>query len=206
MVLSRNPILKEVLHMHYVGVDLHKEQSWFYVSDSKGTRLISKSIPNSEDTLNAIFEKIPKPFELAVESTNNWYFFVDKAEKYAEKVHLANSFELKAFAKRNKKTDKIDARLIADVLRKGYLPEVAIAPKETREIRELLRYRASIVRERTFNINKLKNLLAKLGNDQTYDCTTNKALKLIEKLEYPAIYQTVIDGYIERIRFLTEMF
>jgi hypothetical protein len=47
-----------------------------------------------------------------VESTHNWYFFVDLAEQYAEKVYLANTYELKAFAKRHKKTDKIDGRLI----------------------------------------------------------------------------------------------
>jgi transposase len=48
-----------------------------------------------------------------VESTYNWYFFVDLAEQYADKVYLANTYELKAFAKRHKKTDKIDGKLIA---------------------------------------------------------------------------------------------
>ena len=44
--------------MHYVGVDLHKEQSWFYVSDHEGNRLISKSIPNSDAELKQIFESV----------------------------------------------------------------------------------------------------------------------------------------------------
>lgn len=190
--------------MHYVGVDLHKEQSWFYVTDQEGKRLISKSIPNSDGSLTQIFEAIPKPFKLAVESTNNWYFFVDKAEQYADEVFLANSYELKAFARRNKKTDKIDARLIADVLRKGFLPSVTIAPKEIREVRELLRYRVSLVMERTYNINKLKNLLAKLGEDSNGDFTTYKRLKAIVIEGLPDIYSVVIKGYVERIVFLTE--
>jgi len=42
--------------MHYVGVDLHKEQSWFYVSDQEGKRLISKSIPNTDAELKQIFD------------------------------------------------------------------------------------------------------------------------------------------------------
>ena len=45
---------------------------------------------------------------------------MDLANMYTDKAYLANSYELKAFAKRHKKTDKIDAKLIADVLRKGY--------------------------------------------------------------------------------------
>ena len=104
--------------MNYVGVDLHKEQSWFYVMNQTGAKIHSKSITNTEEELQLYFESIEKPFQLAVQATYNWYYFMDIAEKYAQKAYLANSFELKSFAKRHKKTDKIDARLIADVLRK----------------------------------------------------------------------------------------
>ena len=121
--------------MYYVGIDLHKEQSWFYVMKKNGVKVSSNSVSNDLGTLKKYFEKIPKPFKLAVESTYNWYYFVDLAEKYAAEVFLANSYELKAFAKRNKKTDKIDAKLIADVLRKGYLATVTIPSKEIRNIR-----------------------------------------------------------------------
>ena len=76
--------------MHYVGADLHKENTWFYVMDESGNRVSSTSIPNSEDLLKEQLGKIPKPFTLAVEATFNWYFFVDLAEQYAEKVFLAN--------------------------------------------------------------------------------------------------------------------
>jgi len=89
--------------MNYVGVDLHKETSWFYILDSKGKKLDSKNLTNNIDELKEYFKTIPKPFTLAVESTYNWYFFVDLAEQYAQKVFLANPYELKAFAKRHKK-------------------------------------------------------------------------------------------------------
>ncbi|MCR4319890.1 MAG: transposase, partial [Candidatus Brocadiaceae bacterium] len=121
--------------MYYVGVDLHKETSWFYIVD-------------------------------------------------AQKVFLANSYELKAFAKRHKKTDKIDARLIAHILQKGFLPVVAIADQETRQVRELLRYRLNLVTDRSRNIFRLKALLDKLGLNSQLDFTTYKGLKsvVIEKL------------------------
>lgn len=190
--------------MHYVGVDLHKEQSWFYVTNSEGKRLLSKSVPNSDETLNTVFKEIPRPFQLAVESTYNWYFFVDIAERYADKAFLANSYELKAFAKRNKKTDKIDAKLICDVLRKGYLPSVRIAPNDIRQTRELLRYRVSLVRERTYNINKLKGLLDRLGRASSGDFTTYKRLDAIQTSDLSEVYSSVINGQISRIKFLTE--
>ena len=127
--------------MNSVGADLHKDTTWFYILDEDGTKLDSKNIPNKRETLKKYFQQIPKPFVLAVEATYNWYFFVDIAKVYAEEVFLANSYELKAFAKRHKKTDKIDARLIAYVLHKGFLPVVTIADQQTRQTRELLRCR-----------------------------------------------------------------
>ena len=189
--------------MHYVGVDLHKEQSWFYVINEYGTKLDSKSIPNSPESLKKYFETIPKPFILAVESTYNWYFFVDIAEIYAKKVYLANSYELKAFAKRHKKTDKIDAQLIADVLRKGYLPVVTIPDKETRRTREVLNYRMNLVKDRSRNIFRLKNLLDKLGEDSTGNFTTYKQLHEIPQEHLTLDYQKIISGYIEKIENFT---
>ena len=65
------------------------------------------------DLLWAILGDVKKQGPInPVEAAYNWRFFVDLAEQYAQKGILANSYELKAFAKRHKKTDKIDARLI----------------------------------------------------------------------------------------------
>lgn len=65
--------------MHYVGADLHKEQTWFYTMDQNGNKVTSKSITNSPDLLKSFFAAIPTPFSIAVEATYNWYFFVDIA-------------------------------------------------------------------------------------------------------------------------------
>ncbi|MFH1768673.1 MAG: IS110 family transposase [Candidatus Omnitrophota bacterium] len=190
--------------MNYVGVDLHKERSWFYIMDENGRRISSKSISNEIRVLKGYFESVPRPFKLAVEATYNWYFFVDLAEEYAEKVYLANSYELKAFAKRNKKTDKIDAKLIADVLRKGYLPSVYISDKKTRELKESLRYRMNLVKDRSKTIFRLKALLDKLGLQATGDFTTNKALDSIDFTPIPAGYHLLVNKYVEQLKWYRE--
>ncbi|MFH1305196.1 MAG: IS110 family transposase, partial [Candidatus Omnitrophota bacterium] len=187
--------------MNYVGIDLHKEQSWFYVMDNTGKRISSKSISNEIKVLKEYFKTIPCPFKLAVESTYNWYFFVDLAELYAEEVFLANSYELKAFAKRNKKTDKIDARLIADVLRKGYLPTVYISDKQTRASKESLHYRMNLVKDRSKVIFRLKALLDKLGLQASGDYTTDKALDNIAFTSIPVEYKLVVEKYIEQLKW-----
>jgi transposase len=190
--------------MYYVGSDLHKEETYFYVQDDSGNKVLNKSISNKPELLHKFFQKIPKPFTLAVEATYNWYFFMDIAEQYAGKAYLANSYELKAFAKRHKKTDKIDAHLIADVLRKGYLPTVYIPDPKTRALKELLRYRINLVRDRSRNIFRLKNTIDKLGMDSTGDFTTEKALRAIPLEDVPEQYKYVITGYIDRIISLSQ--
>ena len=190
--------------MYHVGVDLHKETSWFYVIDKDGKKFDSQNISNKPEILKQYFKQIPRPFTLAVEATYNWYYFVDMAEQYAEEVFLANSYELKAFAKRHKKTDKIDARLIAQILQKGFLPVVTIADQQTRQVRELLRYRINLVTERSRTIYRLKALLDKLGHISSGDFTTYKKLNniVIEKL--PTTYAKIVINYIERITELTQ--
>ena len=190
--------------MNYVGVDLHKERSWFYIMDEKGKRISSKSISNELKILKEYFESIPQPFKLAVESTYNWYFFVDLAQKYADKVYLANSYELKAFAKRNKKTDKIDAKLIADTLRKGYLPSVYITDKKTRQLKEQLRYRMNLTKDRSRIISRLKALLDRLGYQANGDFTTNKALDKIDLTHSPIGYHSIINKHIEQLKWYRE--
>ncbi|MCK4917725.1 MAG: transposase, partial [Candidatus Omnitrophica bacterium] len=54
--------------------------------------------------------------------------------------------------------DKIDAKLITDILRKGYLPTVHISDKKTRQIKESLRYRMNLVKDRSKIIFRLKAL------------------------------------------------
>jgi len=196
--------VKGEITMYYVGVDLHKETSWFYIVDSQGKKVDSKNIVNEREILKEYFEQIPKPFTLAVEATYNWYYFVDLAEEYAQKVFLANSYELKAFAKRHKKTDKIDAGLIAKILQKGFLPVVTIADQHTRQIRELLRYRMRLVSDRTRNISRLKALLDKLGINSNGDFTTFKKLKTIHGEKQPCIYRKLIENYTERVTELTQ--
>lgn len=190
--------------MFYVGVDLHKEQSWFYCTDSTGNKVFSKSIANTPKKLKHFFSTIPTPFTLAVEATYNWYFFMDIAEQFAEHVYLADSYELKAFAKRHKKTDTIDARLIADILRKGFLPCVFIPNQAIRELKDLLHYRINLVRDRCRNIFRLKNTLDKLGADSSGDFTTAKRLQSLPVQSWPIIYQDIITGYIERIILLNQ--
>ena len=190
--------------MNYVGVDLHKETSWFCVLDNNGRELNSRNITNNINELKQFLQSIPKPFSLALESTYNWYFFVDLAQQYTDKIYLTDPYALKAFAKQHKKNDKIDAKLIAEILFKGFLPKVTIADQKTRQIRELLKSRLTLVYDRTRNINRLTTLLDKLGIAHKRIYLTIQGIKSIESNNIPDLYQDIIQDYKERLTYLTK--
>ncbi len=61
------------------------------------------------------------------------------------------------------KTDAVDARTLAHLLRTGLLPEAYIAPPQLRDLRDLLRHRATLVHLRTSIKNRVHALLARQG-------------------------------------------
>jgi transposase len=83
--------------------------------------------------------------------------------KRGAEVHLAHPLGVKAFSCRRVKNDVKDAADLADLRRIGRLAEAWIAPPEIRELRELARYRQTLVRSRTSAKDQVHAVLAKLG-------------------------------------------
>ena len=78
-------------------------------------------------------------------------------------MHLAHPLGVKGFRYRRVKNDVRDVADLADLLRMGRLPEAWIAPPETRELRELVRYRAKLVAIRSGLKAQIHAVLAKAG-------------------------------------------
>lgn len=78
-------------------------------------------------------------------------------------MHLAHPLKTRAIAAARVKTDAIDAKTLAHLLHAGLLPEAYIAPRELRDLRELLRHRATLTRMRSAVKNRMHAILAKHG-------------------------------------------
>jgi transposase len=79
-------------------------------------------------------------------------------------LQLAHPRQTKAIAAARVKTDAVDARTLAQLLRADLLPEACVAPRELREVRELLRHRIALTRLRTALKNRVHALLARQGS------------------------------------------
>jgi transposase len=143
----------------YGAIDLHSNNNVTVISDERDQALYNRRLPNDLPTILRAVEPYRGELQgLAVESTFNWYWLVDGLMDAGHKVHLVNTSAVKTYEGLKFTDDKSDARHLAHLLRLGILPEGYIYPKEQRGVRDLLRKRAHMVRQRTAQILSVKNL------------------------------------------------
>jgi transposase len=122
------------------------------------------------------------------------YWAVDLLRDNGFDVHLAHPSG-NDWGKRRVKNDERDARDLADLLRLGRLAEAWIAPVETRELRELVRYRAKLVNLRTSLKAQLKSVLAKhCLHAPVDDLWGGAGPQWLDSLELPAAYATRLES------------
>ncbi len=146
----------------YVGIDFHRRRSVIVRKNAVGDKLGSVRVANDPLAIAAVIaEAGPEP-EVVIEATYGWYWIVDWLQAQGAVVHLANPSGLN-WGTRRVKNDERDAIDLVDMLRLGRLPEAWIAPPPTRELRELVRYRAKLVGLRSGLKAQVHAVLAKEG-------------------------------------------
>ena len=121
---------------------------------------------------------------IAMESTGvYWKPLYNLFEMMDLEAIIVNASHMKALPGR--KTDIKDAEWIADLLRHGLLKASYIPDREQRELRELARYRKSLIEERAREINRLQKVLegANIKLDSIVKNINGKSSrKLLEKI------------------------
>jgi transposase len=139
------------------------------------------------------------------ESTSNlWLKTYQAFEKYSIGVKLANPLKTKAIAQARIKTDTLDARTLAHLLRSDLVvAECYIAPREIREYRSLLRLRTNLVQDRTRVMNRVHSLLDKYDIKCDYDDIFGvKGTRWLRSLKLTDNDQILLYEYIMQIEFL----
>jgi transposase len=146
----------------YVGIDFHRRRSVIVRKDAAGEKLGSVRVENDPLALAAVIADAGAEPEVVIEATYGWYWVVDWLQAQGATVHLANPSGLN-WGTRRVKNDERDATDLVDMLRLGRLPEAWIAPPATRELRELVRYRAKLVGLRSGLKAQVHAVMAKVG-------------------------------------------
>jgi transposase len=145
----------------FIGCDLHKKQVTLCMLDAVGRVVGQFHIPCTREALVRFGREQLRPDDqLALEATTHSWAVVELLEPLVGRIVVSNPLRTRAIAAAKVKTDRIDARVLAELLRAGYLPAVWQPDAETRRLRALTHRRAALVADRTAVKNRLHATLA----------------------------------------------
>ena len=179
----------------FVGVDYHTRYAIATRMNQEGTVLGRDKIANFKDDIRSYFSKLPDGSKVVLEATNNWAAFMEWTFDLPIDIKLANPAKTRAIAEARIKTDTLDSKVLADLLRTNFIAESYLAPKEVRDIRELVRYRMTLVRLRSQLKTRIRSVLFKVGERiPTANIAGPKARGMLSKFNLRDIYRDEINS------------
>lgn len=134
----------------YFGIDLAKRESQVAVLDADGVQVETKRFATTRESFLLLAAELRGGDVAALEVTTNSTAIARLIRGNSEaRVIVSNPIKTKVIAQARVKTDKIDARVLAELARVGYLPEVWLPDKDTEALRQFITDRVSLVRRRT---------------------------------------------------------
>ncbi len=153
--------------MKYVGIDVHKKFCQAAVLDDEGELFDQIRFLNNKEEIKDFAMKLTTfrdDVKAVVESTGNlWIQIYDILEKFGFEVFLSNPGKTRLIAEAKNKTDKIDAKILARLLRADMLFTCYVPGEEIRNRREFLRARVDFVKNKTQVKNRIHSILDKHG-------------------------------------------
>ena len=184
----------------YIGIDVHKRYSQIAVLDQNGEIVEEVCVENAN--LDDFAQQYAGA-EAALEATSNYYHIHDTLSEYLD-VTVANPSELNLISDTDTKTDRVDAKQLARMVRLGSIPESYVPTDEVRQARALVRGRQTLVEDRTEYANKIHGLLSDHGITEEVKPLSVEGREFLEELSLPAPWGTLLESYLEIIGTLTE--
>lgn len=194
----------------HVGLDLSRSRLDVHVMDEAGEPVWVTAVAPDGESLDALTRRLrayAAPGEqvcAAIESMNGARFVHDRLEAAGWQVEVADAAKVKGLAPLTCKTDRIDARVLADLSRRDLVPAIWLPDPATRRERELARWRLHLVKRRSALKNRVhatliafghpcpvsdlfgvggRRLLAGLPLPEPWADTTAAAVRLIDELD-----------------------
>ena len=133
----------------YVGLDVHKRFVEYCILDAAGKKLSRGRVACVRLRLEAFATQVLQPTDqVALEASTNTWSVVAILRPHVAHLVVSNPLRTKAIAEAKIKTDKVDAEVLAQLLRCDYLPSVWQPDQETEQLRRLTTQHATLMAER----------------------------------------------------------
>jgi len=144
-------------HQHFCGIDLHARTMYVCIIDKEGEIMVHRNMSANAENFLKVIEPYRQDICVAVECTFTWYWIADLCAREDIPFVLGHALYLKAIHGGKTKTDKIDSRKIAVILRGGMFPVAYVYPGEMRPTRDLLRRRMYLMHKRAELLAHIEN-------------------------------------------------
>jgi len=146
--------------LRFVGCDVHKRMAVFTILLADGKLLASYTVAVTREALTEFAQRqLQAEDRLAMEATTNTWAVAGVLRPHVQEIVIGNPLRVRAIAEAKIKTDKVDSRVLAELLRADYLPAVWQPDAETQRLRRLTHRRAALVSDRTRLKNRLHSIL-----------------------------------------------
>jgi transposase len=157
------------------------------------------NLGNQREYLADFFGQFAK-LECVVESCRGYEWLVEMLQDIGHTVHVGDSRSIKLIAQSRCKTDKIDSRILMELLAIGFLPTTYMPSAKEREYRELVRHRSSLVRTATRSKLRVHALLDKENKGIRYPFSKQGRAQL-EQLDLAGSRREILERELEMIDF-----
>lgn len=192
--------------VRYVGIDVSKKRCRAAIMNSDGFIVDELLFNNDHEGIDELLRRLSLDDKVVMESTGNlWVNLYDTFEEYGIEAVLANPMKTKAIASARIKNDKLDSRILAQLLKGDLVAESYVPSKRLRDVRALIRHRASIVKIRTMVKNRVHTLIDRYGlKHDLSDLFGKEGLNWLKSLELKPLDKLMLNNHLTHIQSLNE--
>lgn len=169
--------------MYYIGMDIHKKSFTGTVLDEKDNLVVQHECPYTMDGIKGFFGQFhPGRTKVALEACGLWRGYYRILASLGYNVVLANPVKARERSNR-KKTDPVDSRTLAELLRTGFIPLVYVPEEDVLKLRDMARHRARLVRMQARTKTMIKTYLMRDGIEFTEKLWNRNGLAWLSDLK-----------------------
>lgn len=184
------------MEREYIGIDLHKAFFQACAISATAERQWEQRWPTTDAGIAALLTRCGRQSHVAVEASSPTWAFVDRIVDHVGGVQVVDTRKTRIKAGYAAKTDRLDARRLADALRRDSVVGIYYPPPALRDLRELCRYRCHLVRLQTSIKQRIHALLLRQGVvlPSVRDLFGRRGTHWLDALQLPGWAGTSLDG------------
>ncbi|MGV9349343.1 IS110 family transposase, partial [Streptomyces spiralis] len=193
---------REAAMSRKIGMDIHRDFAQIAMVED-GFLKDAGQIGCRPEELRAWAETLREDDEVALEATGNAEAIALLLRPKVARVVVSNPLKTRAIAEAKVKTDKVDARILAQLLAADFLPPVWLPDERTSRRRRLIARRMHVVRQRTRIKNQVQSILHRnlMPRPPVSDAFGTRGRAWLQRLPLPDDEREAVDALLRQLDF-----